>query len=79
MYSTRYSCQIVWNLNFLDRFSENTKISNFTNIFQVGAELLHAGGRTDGQTYMTKVIVAFLIFSNAHKKGELRTEMEDVT
>jgi len=46
MYSTRYSCQIVLNLNFLDRFSENTKISNFTNILQMGAELLHAGGRT---------------------------------
>jgi len=30
------------------------------NIFQVGAELLHAGGRTEGRTtYMTKLIVAF--------------------
>jgi len=75
--------QIVWNLNFLDRFSEYTKISNFTNIFQVGAELLQAGGRTGGRTdihtYMTILIVAFRNFSNAHKKGELGTEMEDVT
>jgi len=31
----------------------------------VGAELLHADGRTDGQTDMTKLIVAFLNFANA--------------
>jgi len=43
---------------------ENTKISNFTNIFQVGTELLHAGGRTD----MMKLIVAFRNFSNAQKR-----------
>ena len=28
------------------------------NIRSVGAELFHADGRTDGQTEMTKVIVA---------------------
>jgi len=29
MYSTRYVCPNVWNLNFLDRFSKNTQKSNF--------------------------------------------------
>jgi len=43
------------NLNLLDRLSKNTKISNFMKIRPVGAELFHA----DGQTDMTKLIVAF--------------------
>jgi len=43
------------NSNFLDRFSKNTQISNFIKILLVGAELFHA----DGQTDMTKLIVAF--------------------
>jgi len=38
----------------------------------MGAELLHVGGRvgerTDGQTHMTKLIVAFRNFSNAPEK-----------
>ena len=33
----------------------------------VGAELLHADRRTDGRTDMTKLIVAFLSFTNAPK------------
>jgi hypothetical protein len=36
------------------------------NLF-VGAELFHAGGRTDGQTEMTKVKAAFRNFANAPK------------
>jgi len=46
-------------LIFLDRFSKNNEISNFMEIHLVGAELLHADGRTDGQTDITKVIVRF--------------------
>jgi len=38
------------------------------NILSLGAELLHAGGRTDGQTDMTKLIVAYRNFANALKK-----------
>jgi hypothetical protein len=32
----------------------------------MGAELFHAVGRTDGRTDMTKLIVAFRNFVNAH-------------
>ena len=35
------------NLYFLKHFSKNTKTWNFKNICPVGAELFHAGGRTD--------------------------------
>jgi len=47
MYSTFYSCQILMELNFLNRFSENPQISNFMKIRTLGAELFHADGRTD--------------------------------
>jgi len=41
------------NLNFLDRFffSEKTQLSDFKKIFTVGADLFHADGRRDGQTF----------------------------
>ena len=35
----------------------------------VGAELFHADRRTDGQTDMTKIIVAFRNFANAPKNS----------
>jgi hypothetical protein len=57
----RSSCKVPvvlvrfsWNVNFLDRFSQNTHISNFANIRPVGVELFHADGRTE----ITKLIVA---------------------
>jgi predicted transcriptional regulator len=37
----------LWgNLNFLNRFSKNTQISNLIKIRPLGAELFHADGRT---------------------------------
>jgi len=36
-------------------------------ILPVGAELFHAGGRTDGQTDMSKLTVAFRSFAKAHR------------
>jgi len=51
----RSSCKVPLFLSdfnetriFLDRFSENTQISNFTTIRQVVAKVIHTD-RTDGQ------------------------------
>jgi len=38
---------------------KNTQIQNFTKVRPVGAELFYADRRTDRQTDMTKLIVAF--------------------
>jgi hypothetical protein len=38
-------------------------------IRQVGAELFHMDGRTDRQTHMTKLTVAFRNFANAPKNN----------
>jgi len=40
---------------FLDTFSKNTHVPNFTKIRSMGADLFHA----DRQTDMTKLTVAF--------------------
>jgi len=45
-------------LNFLGRFFENTQIWNLLTIRPAGAEF-HEDGRTDGQTDLTKPVVAF--------------------
>jgi len=37
-------------LNFMNRFSKNTQISNFMKICLVGAECFHLDRRTDGWT-----------------------------
>ena len=37
------------NLNFLDRLSKTAQIANSMKICPVGAEILHANGRTDGR------------------------------
>jgi hypothetical protein len=57
------------NLNFLERFSKNTQVSNFIKIRPVRAELFHADGRTDGQTVMTKLKAPLSNFANGLKKS----------
>jgi hypothetical protein len=64
MLSSRYSCQISIKLELSRQIFE--KYSNI-KFHSVGAELFHADGRTDGQTYMTKLIVIFRSFANAPK------------
>jgi hypothetical protein len=57
------------NLDFLGRFSKNTQISNYVEVLLVGAELFHAGGRTD----VTKLIVGFRNLANAPKTNKWMT------
>jgi len=61
MLSDRYACQILMKLEFFDRFSKDTQISDFMKIRPVGAELFL---RTD----VTKVTVASRNFANVPKK-----------
>jgi hypothetical protein len=55
-----------WNLNFLYRFLKNTQI--FYEDLSIGSRVV-ACGRTDRQTDMTKLKVAFRSFANAPKNG----------
>jgi hypothetical protein len=54
-------------LEFCDRYSKNNQILFVMKIRSLGAELFHAGGRTDGRTDVTKLIVAFRNFASAPK------------
>jgi len=61
---------------FFRHVFENTQISNFVKMRPVGAELFHEG-RTDGQTDMTKLVVAFGNSAQAprnHIKMSMSTE-----
>ena len=53
------------NLNYLERLSKNTQISNFIKIRPMGVQLFHAKERTDRYE---KLIVVFRNFANAPKK-----------
>jgi hypothetical protein len=48
---------------------EKHQTSNFTKIHPVGAQCFHEGGRADGRTDMTKMMVAFRNFANAPKNS----------
>jgi hypothetical protein len=52
-------------LEFSNRISKNTEISNSMKIRLVETELFHADRRTDRGTDMTKQTVAFRNFANA--------------
>jgi hypothetical protein len=52
---------VLINLNFLDKFSKNTRISNFMKILSVGTDFFQCR-LTDRRTDMTKQIVAFRNF-----------------
>ena len=56
------------DMNFLNRISKNIKTRIFMKILPVEAQLFHADRRTDGQTDMMKLIVAFRSFAKAPKK-----------
>jgi hypothetical protein len=53
------------NLNFLGRFSKNTKIPNYMQILPEGAELFRVGEQRD----VTKLIVGFRNLANTPKKN----------
>ena len=59
--------RLQWNLNFLDRFSENTRIPRFTKIRPLWAELFHGDRQTSGRTHTTKLTVTFRGFFNEPK------------
>ena len=58
-------------MNFLDRFSKNTQISDLIKVRPVEAELFHADGQANGETDrredITKLIDVFRNFANAPK------------
>jgi len=56
--------QVFMKFEFSHRFSKNTQISNLMKVRPLGAELFHA----DGQTDMTKLIVACHSFANCPKE-----------
>jgi hypothetical protein len=73
MLSTRYSYQILKNLEFSSKSSKSNQTSNFMNIRPVGSELFHAerqaNGQADGRTDMT-LIVDFVNFAKAPENGK---------
>jgi len=60
---------------FLTDFQKNNEISNFMKICPLGAEVFSV--RVDGQTVMTKLIVAFRSFANSLKNETQNTNFVD--
>ena len=61
MQSTRYSCRIVMKVEFSGQIFEKAQTSSFITICVVGIELF----QVDGQTVMTKLVIAFRNFAKA--------------
>jgi hypothetical protein len=55
------------DLNFLDRLSKNSRISNFMKISLLGAELFHVGLWMDRKTGVTKLMPAFCNYTYVPK------------
>jgi hypothetical protein len=71
MENTGYSYPILMKLEFSQQIlGKILKYKNFMKIRSVGTELFRAGRRTDRQTDMTKIIVAFRNFANAPKNAQ---------
>jgi len=51
-------------MQYHDLEDQYCQISKVMKSHRVGAELFFKGGRTAGQTYMTKLIVAYQNFAN---------------
>ena len=48
------------------------KTLKFPEIYSLGVELFHANGRSDGQTDLTNLRVAFRSFANASENCEMK-------
>jgi hypothetical protein len=69
MSSTRYSCQILMNLEFSRQIFDT--YSNFIKFRSVRAEVFRADRQKARRTDMTKLIVAFSNFARTPKKGKV--------
>ena len=65
-----YSCKVPvifigfqWNLNFLNRLSKKSEISNFFKIRPMGAELFHTNGQMEDLTQLKHIEYKMCDFS----------------
>jgi len=58
----------LMKFEFLRQMTKYTQISNFIKIRPMGAELHHADRQGNRRTGMTKLVVAFRNFAQAHNE-----------
>ena len=68
--------KLEFSPQIFEKKKKEAKISSFIKIRPVGVKLLNTDRRTDGQTHMTKLIVAFRNFANA-PKSDSKPDMLD--